>query len=210
VEKSNRFKSQEIIVATDDHRIASTVSNFGGTFVMTSPNHVSGTDRTWEVMEKRDFDAVINIQGDEPIISEKLISHMVDELDSTRCEVVTPIYFNSSYDEYLLSNVVKVVFNNESKALYFSRSPIPFMNPRAFPGFYQHIGMYGYTKNALRQFVQWPKSILESTEKLEQLRFLENGINIKVFVTPYRSVGVDVPDDVARVENAIKNQPVGK
>jgi 3-deoxy-manno-octulosonate cytidylyltransferase (CMP-KDO synthetase) len=206
VEKSNRFSPTHIIVATDDQRIASVVKAFGGNAVMTSPDHQSGSERLWEVLEKRDFAAAVNIQGDEPIISETLISNLYDELETGQYDVVTPGYYNTTYEDYLSRNVVKVVVDKDFQALYFSRSPIPFVEEGLFEGFYQHIGMYGYLKETLKRFVNLPKSQLETREKLEQLRFLENGIKIKVFITPYQSVGVDVPEDVIKVEEILQEK----
>lgn len=206
VEKSNRFSPTDIIVATDDKRIASVVKAFGGNVVITSPDHQSGSERLWEVLEKRDFAAAVNIQGDEPIISEKLVSDLYDELETGQYDVVTPGYFNTAYEDYLSKNVVKVVVDKDFQALYFSRSSIPFVEHSHFEGFYQHIGVYGYLKEALKLFVNLPKSQLESMEKLEQLRFLENGIKIKVFITPYQSVGVDVPEDIIKVEKILQEK----
>ncbi|MCP5053303.1 MAG: 3-deoxy-manno-octulosonate cytidylyltransferase [bacterium] len=204
VEKSGRFS--DIIVATDDERIADTVGAFGGTAVFTSPRHNSGSERLWEVIENRDFDAAVNIQGDEPIVSPQLIAALADQLDTGQHDVVTPGYYNSSYDDYLSENVVKIVINNHFEALYFSRSPVPYVEKEHFEGFYHHIGMYGYLKEALERFIKLPPSKLEAMEKLEQLRFLDNGINIKVIISETMSVGVDVPEDIARVERLLKNE----
>ncbi len=209
VEKSGRFSPTDIMVATDDRRIASVVKAFGGNAVMTSPDHQSGSERLWEVMEKRDFAAAINIQGDEPILSEKLIAGLYDELETGQYDVVTPGCHNTAYEDYLSRNVVKVVMDKDYQALYFSRSPIPFVEKELFEGFYQHIGMYGYLKDALRRFINLPRSQLETREKLEQLRFLENGIKIKVLITPYKSVGVDVPDDLLKVEKLLQEKEHG-
>jgi 3-deoxy-manno-octulosonate cytidylyltransferase (CMP-KDO synthetase) len=206
VERSNRFSPADIIVATDDQRIASVVKSFGGNVVITSPYHQSGSERLWEVLERRDFAAAVNIQGDEPIISETLVSNLYDELETCQYDVVTPGYFNTSYEDYLSRNVVKVVVDKDFQALYFSRSPIPFVEQRHFEGFYQHIGMYGYLKEALKRFVNLPKSQLETREKLEQLRFLENGIKVKVLITPYKSMGVDVPEDIIKVEKILQEK----
>lgn len=206
VEKSGCFESKSIFVATDDERIASVVKDFGGNAVMTSPDHTSGSERLWEVVSDRDFDALINIQGDEPIVPPRLISDIYDELKKLRYDVVTPVFFNSSYEEYLSRNAVKVVINREFFALYFSRSPIPYMEKKDFKGFYHHVGMYGYLKSVLNRFINFPKSQLETAEKLEQLRFLDNGIQIKTIATEYSSIGVDVPGDIARVEEFIKNK----
>lgn len=196
-------KFSDIIVATDDKRIARVVENFGGHVRMTSPDHDSGTERLWEVLENCDFDAAINIQGDEPLISEKLISRLFDELETCRYQVVTPAYFNTSYTEYLSRHVVKVVVAENFQALYFSRSPIPFVEETDFSGFFQHIGLYGYLKEAVETFIKLPESRLEKSEKLEQLRFLENNIPIKVIKSEYLSLGVDVPEDIQRIEEML-------
>jgi 3-deoxy-manno-octulosonate cytidylyltransferase (CMP-KDO synthetase) len=199
--KCERFS--DIIVATDDKRIAQVVETFGGHVTMTSPGHDSGTERLWEVLEKRDFDAVINIQGDEPLISEALISRVFDELETGTYQVVTPAYFSTSYTDYRSRHVVKVVVAENFQALYFSRSPIPFVEETDFSGFFHHIGLYGYLKRAVETFIKLPKSRLEKLEKLEQLRFLENNIPIKVIQSQYPSLGVDVPEDIQRIEKML-------
>jgi 3-deoxy-manno-octulosonate cytidylyltransferase (CMP-KDO synthetase) len=205
VEKSCKFN--DIIVATDDQRIADAVNAFGGTAAFTSPHHRSGSERLWEVMEKKHFDAAINIQGDEPIIPGQLISALYDQLETGQYDVVTPVYHNTSYDEYLSPHVVKAVIDAQHYALYFSRSPLPHCTKEFFTGFYQHIGLYGYLKDSLQRFIHLPPAKLETLEKLEQLRFLENGIRIKVIMSRYKSVGVDVPGDIARVERILDNFP---
>jgi 3-deoxy-manno-octulosonate cytidylyltransferase (CMP-KDO synthetase) len=196
-------KFSDIIVATDDKRIARVVETFGGHVEMTSPDHDSGTERLWEVLENRDFEAAVNIQGDEPLISEKLISSLFDELETGKYPVVTPAYFNTSYTDYLSRHVVKVVVAENFQALYFSRSPIPFVEETDFSGFFQHMGLYGYLKGAVKTFIKLPKSRLEKSEKLEQLRFLENNIPIKVIRSEYLSLGVDVPEDIQRIEEML-------
>lgn len=196
----------DVIVATDDERIADVVKGFGGHVVITSPHHGSGTERLWEVLENRDFDAAVNVQGDEPIISEKLLAHVCGELEIGRHNVVTAYYFNTSYDDYLSRNVVKVVMDNSLNALYFSRASIPSVEEENFTGFFQHIGLYGYSKKAVEMFIKFPASQLEKREKLEQLRFLENGIPIKVVQSRYRALGVDVPEDIKRIEKILNEQ----
>jgi 3-deoxy-manno-octulosonate cytidylyltransferase (CMP-KDO synthetase) len=203
VEASGKFLSAHIMVATDDQRIASVVDAFGGNVVMTSPRCSSGSQRLWEVVKNRDFDAVINIQGDEPIVPGELISALYDEVSSCKYDVVTPAYYSHSYEDYLSRHVVKVVVDQDFRALYFSRSPIPFMEKGNFTGFYHHIGMYGYLKDSLKSFINIPASPLETREKLEQLRFLESGIDIKVIQSQYQSVGVDVPEDVEKIERIL-------
>jgi len=206
VEASGKFLSTHIMVATDDQRIASVVGEFGGNAVMTSPRCSSGSERLWEVVENRDFGAVINIQGDEPIVPVELIADLYDELSSGKYEVVTPAYYSDSYEDYLSRHVVKVVVDRDNRALYFSRSPIPFIEKKNFTGFHHHIGMYGYLKNSLKRFINLPCSPLESLEKLEQLRFLENGIGIKVIQSQYPSIGVDVPEDIEKVERILEDR----
>ena len=119
---------------------------------------------------------------------------------------MTAAFWNTSYDEYVSPQVVKVVFNKKNQALYFSRSPIPFVRREAFSGFYQHVGIYGYTRDVLDSFFQSPESAIESSEKLEQLRFLTDDKKIKILITPFRSHGVDVPEDIAKIEYFLRSQ----
>lgn len=200
----------DVIVATDDKRIAGVVNGFGGRAVMTSPHHGSGTERLWEVLENSDYDAAVNVQGDEPIISEKLLSQLCLELKTGSYQVVTAYYYNTSYRDYLSRNVVKVVMDQSFQALYFSRASIPSTGETDFSGFFQHVGLYGYLKGAIQSFINFSPSPLEKIEKLEQLRFLENGIPIKVIQSRYRALGVDVPDDVQRIEEIIKEEEIKK
>ncbi len=201
-EKCDKFA--DVIVATDDERIAGCVDSFGGKFVYTSPEHGSGTERLWEVLEKNYFDAAVNIQGDEPAIPVKLLSDLYDQLDSGEFPVVTAGFFNTSYKDFLSRHVVKAVVGENSRALYFSRSPVPFTEETDFAGFYHHIGLYGYLRDAVESFIKLPRGKLETAEKLEQLRFLENGIPIKVIDSEFPSMGVDVPGDVRVIEKILK------
>lgn len=207
VEKSHKFS--DIIVATDDRRIVKVVQGFGGEAVLTSRDHNSGTERLWEVMAKSDFDAAVNIQGDEPLIPAELIAELYDELDTGRHRVVTAAYFNTSRDDFLSDHVVKLVVNRNMQALYFSRSAVPFVKDADFKGFFQHIGIYGYTRAALETFIAMPGSELEKSERLEQLRFLENGIPIKVIRSRQSSFGVDVPEDLDKIEHLLDEQEEG-
>ncbi|MCK5222201.1 MAG: 3-deoxy-manno-octulosonate cytidylyltransferase [Candidatus Aminicenantes bacterium] len=200
--KSEKF--EEIIVAIDSDLIAEEVDRFNGKFVMTSPDCSSGTERVWEVLKDSDLDSAINIQGDEPLISEKLISEIYVRLEQGGDPVVTAAYFNESLDDFNSVNVVKSVFDANGNALYFSRSPIPGQQLSGFSGFYHHVGIYGYTRDALSSFFNLPPSKMEQMEKLEQLRFIENGINICVIKTDYRSIGVDVPQDIEKIEKLLK------
>lgn len=201
VRKSGRFS--DIIVATDDKRILAEVHGFAGDAVLTSAKHNSGTERLWEVLQHRDLDAAVNIQGDEPLVPEKLVAAIYDELETGKHNVVTAAYFNKSREDFLSENVVKVVFDKGYHALYFSRSPIPHGKGSDFSGFYQHIGIYGYLKSAIEAFINFPRSGLEEVERLEQLRFLENGIPIKIIMSQEKSIGVDVPEDVEKIEKIL-------
>jgi len=197
-------KFSKIIVATDDKRIFNIVKSFGGDVVMTSRECRSGTDRVWEVVKELKNDAVVNIQGDEPLISEKLLSEVYNKLSEDDTHVVTAAFFNESFEDFKSQNVVKALFSKNGRALYFSRAPVPYCISKDFMGFYHHIGIYGYNNVDLEKFVNLEESNMEKLEKLEQLRFLENGINISIIKTDYRSLGVDTPEDIIKIENILK------
>jgi 3-deoxy-manno-octulosonate cytidylyltransferase (CMP-KDO synthetase) len=194
-----------VVVATDDARIADAVRGFGGEIVMTSPTCPSGTDRAAEVVRKLDAELIVNIQGDEPLMRPEMIDELVAGLaGDAGCAMATLARAITDLAEVANPNVVKVVFGVTGHALYFSRHPIPF--ERAPATHYKHIGIYAYRREFLLKFVEMPQSMLEQTEKLEQLRALENGYAIKVLVTPFDSIGVDVPADVQRVEAELARQ----
>jgi len=201
---SNCDKFKKVIIATDSKKIAEEVDRFGGQVKMTSEGCSSGTERVWEVLKESDLDAAINVQGDEPLISENLISEIYLKLKEGGNPVVTAVCFNKSEEEFNSVNVVKSVFDKNGSALYFSRSPIPGQQLTEFSGFYHHIGIYGYTRSALSSFINLSPSDNEIREKLEQLRFLDNGIKIRVLKTDYRSFGVDVPGDIEKIEKLLK------
>lgn len=199
----------EIIVATDDPRIADVVQKFCRV-EMTSDQHPSGTDRVAEVMQRCEGDAAVNIQGDEPLIDPGVVNTVAEALNNAPMSTAaTRINDLAEYDN---PNVVKVVVTLAGRALYFSRRTIPFVREAAgrpipeqlasFP-FLKHLGIYGYRREALLKLVKFPVSALEAAEKLEQLRALDNGIEIAVVTVPHDSVGVDVPADIERVERLI-------
>jgi len=210
VERCQQAKSlTEIVVATDDLRIAEIARKFCRV-ELTREDHPSGSDRIAEVALRNDCDAVINIQGDEPLIDPSVINAVAGAL--ARDEMSTAATPIRNPDEYENPNVVKVVVNSAGRALYFSRRTIPYLREAAsrsaneqlaaFP-FLKHLGIYGYRRETLLRLVKFPVSPLEQAEKLEQLRALENGIQIAVVKVDYDSVGVDVPDDVGKVERLI-------
>jgi len=194
----------DIIVATDDERIFNEVVGFGGIAEMTDMTIKSGSERVWSVIEKKDCEAVINIQGDEPLISENLIREVYRALGENH--IVSAARRNDSHEDFHSKNVVKVVFDKNKQALYFSRAPIPFCGDEWFDGFFQHIGIYGYTKKMLQNFIRAGISQLEKAENLEQLRFLFLGEKIHIIETDYISYGVDVPEDIERIEKILRGK----
>jgi 3-deoxy-manno-octulosonate cytidylyltransferase (CMP-KDO synthetase) len=208
VDRAKQAKSlSQVIVATDDERVSQAVK--GAYVMLTSPNHPSGTDRLAEVAAKIECDIVVNIQGDEPLIAVEMIDRMVEALSTQHSALSTPMvtWAQRITDPRDLDNpnVVKVVFDKNGDALYFSRWPIPHerdKNERA--EHYRHFGIYAYRRDFLLRYVKLPQTPLEKAEKLEQLRALENGYKIRVLLTEHESIGVDTPEDIARVEKLLK------
>ena len=212
IEQCLKAKSlAEVIVATDDERIFNAAKKICRA-EMTSPAHPSGSDRIAEVAEKIFCDAVVNIQGDEPLIDPSVIDAVAGALAD--CEMSTAATRIKNPAELDNPNVVKVVVNAAGRALYFSRRTIPYLREAAscpvneqlaaFP-FLKHLGIYGYRRETLLRLVKYPVSPLENAEKLEQLRALENGIPLAVVQVTYDSVGVDTPEDVAKVESILSH-----
>ncbi len=209
VERCQKAKSlDEVIVATDDTRIWEVAQDFCRV-EMTAPEHPSGTDRIAQVVENCACDGVVNIQGDEPLIDPRVIDAVAGALGGAEMSTAaTPI---EAVAEWENPNVVKVVVNAAGRALYFSRRTIPYVRDAAtgaeqlaaFP-FLKHLGIYGYRRETLLRLVKFKVSPLEQAEKLEQLRALENGIQIAVVKVNYDSIGVDVPADIKRVEQIFK------
>jgi 3-deoxy-manno-octulosonate cytidylyltransferase (CMP-KDO synthetase) len=203
VERTRRAaRIARVLVATDDERVAQAVRAFGGEAVMTRGDHRSGTERLAEVAAQRQEPVFVNVQGDEPVIDPAAIDLAVETLEAEPeiqvATLATPI---REGDVLMDPNVVKVVMDFDSNALYFSRAPIPWLrDPSAehTPRYFKHIGLYVYRREALLDFPTLPPGELERTEQLEQLRWLENGYRIRVAPTDYDSVSVDVPADVAR------------
>ena len=194
-----------VVVATDDLRIADEVKGFGGRVVMTSLDHRSGTDRCREALDLigESIDAVVNIQGDEPFIDPRQIDQVVQLIRQPEVGLATLARKITDPARVADSNTVKVVFGNDGKALYFSRHAIPYVrgvDPSQWirhADYYQHIGIYAYKSDVLRTIASMPMGRLEQAESLEQLRWLENGLTIKVAVTDIAaSYGIDTPDDL--------------
>jgi len=190
-----------IIIATDDRRIAEAVRGFGAEAALTSGEHPSGTDRIAEVARNlTEVDLIFNVQGDEPLIAPELLGTLVRTLAGDReIDLITaavPIHGDEARSEH----VVKVVTDRKGDALYFSRSVIPFARGPGDPGYLKHLGIYGYRRNALLEFVTLAPSPLEQAERLEQLRALQNGMKLRVIVSQTHSIGVDTLADADAVE----------
>ncbi|MCI0623587.1 MAG: 3-deoxy-manno-octulosonate cytidylyltransferase [Acidobacteria bacterium] len=202
----------EVIVATDDARILQAVEAFGGVARMTSPLHRSGTDRVAEVAAQSDADVIVNVQGDEPLIEPQCLDAVVEPFHSDRALMISTLSVDGASEEELCNpNVVKVVVDLSGFALYFSRAPIPFFLGRTRVDgekrrFYKHVGLYAYRRSFLTGLATLKESFLEKSERLEQLRFLENGYRIKVVNTTYQSLAVDTPEDLERVNAFIRGR----
>jgi 3-deoxy-manno-octulosonate cytidylyltransferase (CMP-KDO synthetase) len=198
----SRLKDR-IIVATDDERILKVALAFGAEAVMTSPACKSGTDRVYEAMEGQEGDIVINLQGDEPFIRADMVDTLFLAIERDNLNMATLCCPLKDDSELTDPNTVKVVIDKDSFALYFSRSPIPFVRGQRRAPLYKHVGIYGFGRSFLEQFVFLEKSRLEETESLEQLRVLENGYKIKVLTTQYDGFGIDTEADLERARIAL-------
>jgi 3-deoxy-manno-octulosonate cytidylyltransferase (CMP-KDO synthetase) len=195
----------DVIVATDSERIMDTCLKHGWNARMTSSQHRSGTERVHEVSNQVAADVYLNVQGDEPLTRPEHIASLLDVMEDPTVPVGTLMTAAADLD-VPNPNVVKVVTDCAGRALYFSRATIPHDRDGMRPRYYKHLGFYAYRKPALDQFVAVPESSLEKSERLEQLRFLENGIPIYVGETPYDTVGVDTEEDLRRVEEIIRGR----
>jgi len=196
----------EVIVATDDERIYKHVHDFGGSAIITSPDHQSGTDRCAEVALKHpQYDVIINIQGDEPYIDPEQISKLAFCFQNSDTQIATLIKKISTEQELFNTNSPKVVINKLSEAVYFSRSPLPHIRGQEQTEwlkhytYFKHIGIYGYRADILQQITQLPVSSLEKAESLEQLRWIENGYRIKVAETELETYAIDTPEDLEKL-----------
>jgi 3-deoxy-manno-octulosonate cytidylyltransferase (CMP-KDO synthetase) len=200
----------DVLVATDDIRILDHVKSFGGNAIMTSELHQSGTDRCAEAFlvmkQKEEYDFIVNIQGDEPFIRPELIDDLIAILDY-KTEIATVVKKIDNYETLFDTNVVKAVLTMRKQALYFSRETIPHVRGiekskwLEHADFFKHIGIYAFRNDILEQIVKLPLNVLESTEKLEQLRWLGYGYKIYVKETEYESIGIDTPEDLKGLDD---------
>lgn len=208
---------EDVVVATDDERIYNAVEAFGGRVVMTSANHKSGTDRCWEAYQKQgeEFDVVINVQGDEPFIAHSQLKAIMACFEDEATDIATLVKPFTEEDGLAAlenPNSPKVVLDKQSRAIYFSRSVIPYLRGvereqwLKTHTYYKHIGMYAFRADVLREVTSLAQSPLELAESLEQLRWLENGYKIGVGISNVETVGIDTPEDLRRAEAFLKMQ----
>ena len=215
-EQAWKSKLDAVVVATDDMRIADEVLKFGGQYVLTDPNHRSGTDRCREAlyMLEGQYDAVVNIQGDEPFIDPAQINQVIGLIGRDDTQLASLAKRIEDEDELFSPNVVKVVMDKQGNALYFSRNPIPFMRNLDRDKwlqkgeFYKHIGLYAYKTETLCQIAEMQSTALEMAESLEQLRWLENGLRIRMGVTQLESLSIDTQEDYEKAVQFAQNQLV--
>lgn len=205
-----------VYVATDDRRIADEVAGWGGRFVMTGTHHKSGTDRCYEALTHLGadkFDVVVNVQGDEPFVAESQLRSIVSLFEDPTTEIATlvkPFDAGQSWEELSNPNSPKVVLGDDNRALYFSRSVIPYLRgvePSEWltrHTYYKHIGLYAYRTDVLQRITAMPQSSLEMAESLEQLRWLQAGIRIRVATTDTETIGIDTPNDLKRAEDWLR------
>lgn len=195
----------DVIVATDSDEIMTACRKHGWKAEMTSSSHRSGTERVHEISGRISADVYVNVQGDEPLACAEQIATLLQMMENPAVPVGT-LMTSAVEADIQNPNAVKVVTDLSGRALYFSRATIPFDRDRTRPRYFKHLGFYAYRKPALDGFVTLPESSLEKTERLEQLRFLENGIPIYVAETPHDSVGVDTEEDLQRVIEILRNR----
>ncbi len=197
----------EVVVATDDQRIADEVDRFNGKYVLTSEMHQSGTDRCAEVMKiLPGYEIAINIQGDEPFIDPAQINRLIACFELPGTQLATLVKEIHEYADLFNPNIPKVVLNNVKKAIYFSRQALPYL--RNYPAeqwltqhtYYKHIGIYGYTVKALENIASLPPSSLEIAESLEQLRWIESGFEIQTALTTIETIAIDTPEDLVKIK----------
>lgn len=200
-----KSKLDGVVVATDDERIVDEVKSFGGNVILTRKDHINGTSRIAEVCETyTDYDVIVNIQGDEPLIEPDMINSIIDSfVEDNTIPMSTLKYKLTDMAEIENPNAVKVVTDKNDFAIYFSRSVIPYPRNLNMNNYYKHVGIYGYKRDFVMEYAKMASTPLELSESLEQLRVLENGYKIKVLETPYKIIGVDTQEELERVREYI-------
>lgn len=195
---------EAVIVATDSEEIKTVIEAEGGTVIMTRADHPSGTDRIAEAVQHIEADLIVNVQGDTPFINKAALEKLVGLFSDESVQVASLMDVISSNEDLQNPNVVKVCVDHRMNSLFFSRSVLPYVqDPAAVITHYRHIGVYAFRKKMLLQFVQWPVGPLEAAEKLEGLRYLENGVQLRMAVVPPIGVDINTPDDLKRAQEII-------
>jgi len=196
--------ADEVIIATDHEEIFNCAKKFGANVEMTSENHKSGSDRIAEVAKRHpEFDFIVNLQGDEPLIKPDAIDEVINILKEGDCEISTLVRKIENEEEISNPNCVKCVKDKDNKALYFSRCPIPYERNKGVAGFFAHIGIYGYKREALIKMCGLEQCEIELAESLEQLRALHNGMVIRVSIVDFAPIGIDTKEDLERFKKAV-------
>lgn len=196
---------QDVIVVTDSNIIYNEIITHGGKAVMSKQPHESGSDRIAEAVADMDVDVIVNVQGDEPFIQKEPLEKLVQLFNDPSVKVGSLMRKIETKEELDAPSCVKVVVNASYDSLYFSRNVIPYIaDPSVAIDHYLHIGVYGFRKETLLAFTKWPPALLEKTEKLEQLRYLENGVSIRMALVDFKSVAIDTPEDLARAVTLLK------
>lgn len=194
----------EVIVVTDSEEILTEINASGGVAVMSINRHESGSDRIAEAAASIDADIIVNVQGDTPFVKKAPLEKLLQQFDESSVQVASMMQAISSLDDIMDPNFVKVAVDKNNNSLFFSRSVIPYPRDRNYPTvYYEHIGVYAFRKNALLQFTQWPITPLEAAEKIECLRYLENGISLRMVLVDYMGVEIDTPEDLDRAAKLI-------
>ncbi len=202
-------KLDEVVVATDDAEILEVAQAWGAKVVMTDPACTCGTERIASILDTLQGDLILNVQADEVFINPKLLDALVEEGSLGKADIVTPVFQIERTEELFNPNLVKAVLNKQGQALYFSRSTVPHVRGEAPESwisqhcFYGHVGVYAYQRKVLKDYAKLPSSVLESMERLEQLRFLESGYRIQTIPTDYHSIAIDTQQDLEQASRLI-------
>ena len=189
----------EVVVITDSDIIYAEITNAGGHAVMSINEHESGSDRIAEAAAEMEFDIIVNVQGDTPFVKREPLEKLLTQFNDDSVEVASMMQVLTDRNDIMDPNFVKVAVDKHMNSLFFSRSVIPYPRDKNFPTtYYEHIGVYAFRKQALMDFTQWPVTPLEAAEKIECLRYLENGIPLRMIVVDYMGVEIDTPDDLAK------------
>ena len=198
---------EEVYVVTDSEIILNEITSHNGKAIMSKKNHESGSDRIAEAIASMELDIIVNVQGDEPFVQKEPLEKLLKAFDDTKVEVASLMQVLHEEKYIADPNFVKVAVDKNFNSLLFSRSPIPYHRDKNVqPVYYEHIGVYAFRKQALLNFTSWPMTALESAEKIECLRYLENGIQLKMIVTEFMGVEIDTPEDLIRAAEYIKNK----